>query len=218
MRWSFLGRVPYDRGLRLQEQLREEIRLGKGVDTLLLLEHPPVITLGRTARPDHVLVSEAELERRGVVVARIGRGGDVTYHGPGQLVGYPVRAVGRNIRGHVEVIAESLIELLGDLGVEARWQSDHPGIWCATGKVGAIGIDARGGVAIHGFALNVCTHLDDFQMIVPCGLQAPVTSIEAVLGAAVTPSLDEVARRLGPSLCRRYDGVAVEIPAGEVLA
>lgn len=216
MRWCYLGAVPYSEALALQERLRDAIRDGKAPDTLLLLQHPPVITLGRSARPENVLVSEAELRRRGVEVARIGRGGDVTYHGPGQLVGYPLRLIGRNVRGHVDGIVQSLIELLGGLGIKAWWVPERPGVWCEAGKIGALGIDARGRVAMHGFALNVRTCLDDFRMIVPCGLQAPVASIESLLGAASAPSVEDVARRLGPEMCRRYDGEAIEVSAEQV--
>jgi lipoyl(octanoyl) transferase len=216
MRWSYLGRVPYARALRLQEHLREAILADPAAETLLLLEHPPVITMGRSADQTHVLVREEERLRRGVELVHTGRGGDVTYHGPGQLVGYPLRAIGRNVRGHVDAIAQALIELLAGFGIRAWWLPEHPGIWCEAGKIGAIGVDARGGVTMHGFALNVRTRLADFQMIVPCGLRAPVTSIEGILGGATAPDVEELARRLGPDLCRRYGGDPVEVAAAQL--
>lgn len=218
MRWSYLGQVPYGRALELQERLRLGLLTGRPAEMLLLLEHPPVITMGRSARPEHVLVSDAERARRGVELVSVGRGGDVTYHGPGQLVGYPVRCVGRNLRSHVVAMVESLVELLGELGIRAWWQADRPGVWCESGKIGAVGVDARGGVAIHGFALNVNVRLSDFQMIVPCGLAAPVTSVAGLLGPAATPGVEELARRLAPRLCWRLGGEAVEVAAPEVLA
>ena len=216
MRWSYLGLVPYDAGLALQEELRAGVSRGTHPETLLLLQHPPVITLGRSALPAHVLVSDAERRRRGVALAEVGRGGDVTYHGPGQLVGYPVRVVGKLVRSHVRAMVVSVIAMLRRLGVESWYDDGRPGVWCSSGKIGAVGVDARGGVAIHGFALNVSPRLADFGMIVPCGLQAPVTSIEALLGPSRTPSVEGAARLIAPDLCRRLGSPAVEVAPGEI--
>jgi lipoyl(octanoyl) transferase len=210
MRWSYLGLVDYADALALQERLRAAIASGAAPDTLLLLQHPPVITLGRSARLGHVLVSDEERRRRGVDLVRVSRGGDVTYHGPGQLVGYPVRAVGRLVRSHVRAMTDSIVAVLARLGIPGWWYEDRPGVWCAAGKIAAVGVDARGGVAIHGFALNVQTRLEDYAMIVPCGLQAPVTSVAAQLAAA-TPGVEAVARLLARELCERYGGHADEV-------
>ncbi|MBK8482175.1 MAG: lipoyl(octanoyl) transferase LipB [Proteobacteria bacterium] len=187
LQWAYFGRVDYGRALALQEALRAAVRGATAPDTLILLEHPPVITLGRSADLVDVRVSPAELERRGVACARIGRGGQVTYHGPGQLVGYPIRAIGRAIRPHVDGMARALVAYLGELGVAARWEAGEPGVWTDAGKIAAVGVDARGGVTMHGFALNLEPALDDFAMIVPCGSPRPVASVRSIVGRA--PSL-----------------------------
>jgi lipoate-protein ligase B len=202
--WCYLGRVGYHAALSLQEELRQAILREESEDMLLLLEHPPVITLGRSASGQNVLVSDEERRRRGVELVQVGRGGDVTYHGPGQLVGYPVRRVGRLVKEHLHAMADSLVALLRRFHVEAWWDDQHPGIWSARGKIAAVGVDARGGVATHGFALNVQPALADFRMIVPCGIHAPVTSMHAFLGDSQTPTVEEVARIVGPDLCGRY--------------
>jgi lipoate-protein ligase B len=212
MRWSYLGRVAYREALELQHRLRAAIRRGRAPDTLLLLEHPPVITLGRSARPENVLLDERELARRGVELVRVERGGDVTYHGPGQLVGYPVRLVGRAVRDHVQGMADAVAAVLARRGIEARWRADRPGVWTDRGKIAAVGVDARGGIAIHGFALNVSPDLGHFSMIVPCGVPgAAVTSIEETCGAS--PSLAGLARELADLLARRWYGdEALQLP------
>jgi lipoyl(octanoyl) transferase len=210
MRWSYLGRVPYQQSLAKQLELRAAILAGEAPDTLLLLEHPPVITLGRSARPENVLVSEAERARRGVDLVEVERGGDVTFHGPGQLVGYPIRRVGRGVKEHVAGMADAIIELLaGAHGIEARWKADQPGVWTRRGKIAAVGVDAREGVAIHGLALNLAPDLSWYQLIVPCGLAgAAVTSIEAINGTA--PSLLRTAEELAELLSQRWYGTGGE--------
>lgn len=214
MRWSYLGRIEYQRALSLQERLRAGVLEGRTSETLLLLEHPPVITLGRSADArSNVLVSDERRRAMGVELCRVGRGGDVTYHGPGQLVGYPIRRVDRAVRPHVEGMARAISDVLGELGIESWWTDDRPGVWTPGGKIAAVGVDARGGVAIHGFALNVATDLSAFRMIVPCGLQAPVTSVSALLGEGATPGLGDMARRMARSLCARYGVAAEEVHA-----
>ncbi len=217
MRWAYLGRIGYHRALALQERLRAAILEGDGgAETLLLLEHPPVITLGRSARREHVLVSEEERAARAVELHQVGRGGDVTYHGPGQLVGYPVRRVGRGVREHVRAMTDAILALLARFGIEAYWEEDKPGVWCEAGKIAAVGVDARDGVAIHGFALNLCPRLEDFRMIVPCGLQAPVTSVAALVGERA-PSLEQAARILAGDLSARWRTAPREVPAASLL-
>ena len=203
--WSYLGRVAYGDGLELQARARQAILDGGGLDTLLLLEHPPVITLGRSAVEGNVLAAPDELRRRGVALERTERGGDVTYHGPGQLVGYPVRRVGRGVKAHVQGMARAVIALLGELGVEGWWRDDHPGVWTGAGKVAAVGVDARGGVATHGFALNVSVNLEHYALIVPCGYSAPVASLHALLsGQDQDLELAHLAPRLAALLAREY--------------
>jgi lipoyl(octanoyl) transferase len=187
--WRWLGRAPFAETVELQEQLRSAVLSGRGPETLLLCEHDAVITLGRSARPENVLAPADALERRGVAVHRVSRGGDVTYHGPGQLVGYPILRLRGGLVAHLESMARGLAALLAELGVAAAWRRDAPGLWIDRGsghplaKICAFGVHVRHGVAIHGFALNVTTPLDVFELIVPCGLRgSAVTSIAALTG------------------------------------
>ena len=194
VRWAWLGRAPYAELLSLQEQIREGVIRGTECETLLLAEHPPVITLGRNADPSNVLASPQQLQERGMPVFRVSRGGDVTVHGPGQLVGYPVLRMRDGVRAHVTAMGEAVIAVLAELGIPADWRPSHPGIWLGEKKICAVGVHARRGVAIHGFALNVDVDLSLFSTIVPCGLREfGVTSIAEVLGAS--PSVHEMAQK-----------------------
>ena len=130
--WHWLGRVPFDTTAALQEQLRSEILAERARETLLLLEHDPVITLGRSAAAGNVLCSESTLASRGITLHRASRGGDVTYHGPGQLVGYPIVHLRKGVRAHVEGMAAALASVLADLGVVARYRREAPGLWVHT--------------------------------------------------------------------------------------
>jgi lipoyl(octanoyl) transferase len=210
-----LGRVDYSSALKLQQTLVALCKDGRIADTLLLLEHPPVISLGRNAKRANVLVSEEEARRSGVEIFECDRGGDVTYHGPGQLVGYPIF----NLReftpriGAVEFVRkleEVLIRTCADFGVATHRVRGMTGVWTLRdgAKVAAIGVHISRGVTSHGFALNVSTDLEHFKLIVPCGIgDKPVTSLDRALGQAypgiaVTPiTLDEasqsVARNFG---------------------
>ena len=127
--WRWLGRVPFAAAAREQERLRELVLRGDGPETLLLCEHQPVVTLGRSANPAHVLASRDELARRGVDVQAASRGGDVTYHGPGQLVGYPIVRLRGGVIGHVTAMARAIAAVLGELGIDARWRRETPGLW-----------------------------------------------------------------------------------------
>jgi lipoate-protein ligase B len=198
MRWAWLGRVRYRPAWELQEALRAAILDGRAEDTLLLLEHEPVITLGRSADRKNVLASAEELSRRGVEVVDSSRGGDVTYHGPGQLVGYPVFRV-KGVIAHVEGMANALIDAVAP--VAARWRRDCPGVWVGTGKLAAFGVHIRRGVAIHGFALNVTTALDAFSLIVPCGLSCTKVTSLAALGSAT--SVEVLAPRVAAAFAAR---------------
>jgi lipoyl(octanoyl) transferase len=189
--WRWLGRVPFAETVALQERLREGVIAGTEPETLLLCEHEPVLTLGRSARAEHVLASAAELARRGVTVHAASRGGDVTYHGPGQLVGYPILRLRGGLVSHLEAMARGLAALLATFDLAARWRRDAPGLWIDRGernplaKICSFGVHVRHRVTMHGFALNVATALDAFELIVPCGLRdVAVTSIAAERGGA----------------------------------
>lgn len=160
----------------------------------MLLEHPPTITIGRHGEKKNVLAATEILAQLGIGVHHIERGGDVTYHGPGQLVGYPVLRITGGVRRFVESLAEAARRVLADLGIEAAWDDHRPGLWTARGKIAAVGLHVSRGVAMHGFALNVAPDLSHYQHIVPCGIATgAVTSIEALLGGA--PDLEAVAER-----------------------
>lgn len=195
----WLGRVPYREALGLQERVHREVADGKRADTLLLLEHDAVITTGRQVVADHVLIGAAQRDALGIDLVETGRGGDVTYHGPGQVVGYPIVALQapdeRDIRGYVHRLEEVLIRAAADFGVEATRIEGLRGIWVGNDKLAAIGIRLVRWVTLHGFAFNVSTDLRDFDHIVPCGLQGRgVTSLERLCQRP--PSLQEVRRRL----------------------
>ena len=186
-----LGLVPYADALALQERLVAERRAGSVPDTLLLLEHPHVITLGTSSSPEHVLVDAEERERRGIELFEAGRGGDVTYHGPGQLVGYPIldlKPDRRDLHRYLRDLEEVLIRAAGSLGVEAGRAPGLTGVWTATGKLAAIGVRVSSGwITSHGFALNVCNDLSFFGAIVPCGIRdRDVTSLSRELGREIS--------------------------------
>jgi lipoyl(octanoyl) transferase len=182
-----LGLVDYDEAWALQRELAEKATADQGF--LLLLEHPPVFTLGRNGDLANVL------DPHGIPVKRIDRGGDVTYHGPGQLVGYLIRDLGRiGVRRHVRSLEASLTALLSGLGVPARRKESCVGVWAAGGKIASIGVRVSRGVSMHGFALNVSNDLSPFRYIHPCGIpDCATTSVSAELGRAV--SVDEAAER-----------------------
>jgi lipoyl(octanoyl) transferase len=168
------GRVPYGEALALQRDLARRVAAGAAPDTLILCEHPPVVTLGRASRPAHLLLPRDELVRRGVEVVDIERGGDVTYHGPGQLVGYPVldlRRHGQDLHRYLRALEEVLIRAAAGFGVEAVRAPGKTGVWVGDRKLASIGIHVSRWVSWHGFALNVTEEsLPGFDLIVPCGL------------------------------------------------
>lgn len=181
-----LGIEPYDCAWELQHRLVAARRAEKVGDLLLLLEHEPVLTLGRRADESHILASPEMLQRLGVAVRRVERGGDVTYHGPGQIVGYPILRLadyGLGASDYMHALEEVLIRALADLGVAATRKPDLIGVWADGGKVAALGARIEEGVTYHGFALNVNPRMEHFALIVPCGLRDDlVTSMSAVLG------------------------------------
>lgn len=186
-----LGRVRYADGLELQAQLVADRQKGLVPDTLLLLEHDPVFTWGRNARPENILFPEDELRRQGFDVHEAGRGGDVTYHGPGQVVGYPILELPlgrRDVHRYVRDLEEVLIRTCAHYGIDARRVEGMTGTWVGEEKIGAIGVRIARWVTSHGFAFNVTTNLDHFNLIVPCGITEAdkgVTSLERLLGRAV---------------------------------
>jgi lipoate-protein ligase B len=199
-----MGRVPFAATAREQERVREAVIRGVGPETLLFCEHDPVVTLGRSAKPAHVLLSPGELRYRGVELAVASRGGDVTYHGPGQLVGYPIVRLRGGVLGHLTAMARALVAVLAELGIEARWRREAPGLWVGGAKICAFGVHVRRRVAMHGFALNVAGALAGFQMIVPCGLGGVATTSvarERDRGAPV-PELHVLASRVARALGR----------------
>lgn len=194
-----LGLVAYADALALQEELVRKRRAGEIPDQLLLLEHPHVITLGASARPDHVLVDEADRRLLGIELFHAGRGGDVTYHGPGQLVGYPILDLKPDrcdLHRYIRDLEEVLIRALGDYGVVAGRKEGLTGVWVGDEKIAAIGVRLSSGwITSHGFALNVDPNLDFFGSIIPCGIREyGVTSLARVISGPV--SLEEVAARV----------------------
>jgi lipoyl(octanoyl) transferase len=193
-----LGLVPYDQALELQLAALNARAEGRIPDLLLLLEHPPVITLGRSADPANVLAPPAELARRGIAVREAGRGGDVTLHAPGQLVGYPIvdlRARGRDVHRYLRDLEEVLIRALEGWGIRSHRIAGATGVWAGSAKVAAIGVGVKRWVTHHGFALNVDTDLTLFQTIVPCGLVGKeVTAVTRLLGREV--EVEEAASRV----------------------
>jgi lipoyl(octanoyl) transferase len=191
-----LGVVEYEEALALQQRLVEDRKAGRISDQLLLLEHPAVITLGVRARSDrsHVIATPEALSARGVGVFETGRGGDVTYHGPGQLVGYPIidlRPDRCDAHRYVRDLEEVLIRAVAAFGISATRIRGLTGIWVGDAKLAAIGVRISRWVTSHGFALNVNTQLSDFDLIVPCGISdKSVTSMERLLGRSLV--MDEV--------------------------
>jgi lipoyl(octanoyl) transferase len=210
--WAWLGRVPFPQALRLQERLRAEVVAGGAPETLLLLEHERVITLGRHAQPANVLASREQLAKDGISVVPTSRGGDVTFHGPGQLVGYPVFRLPGGIKAHVTAMADGIVATLAELDIVAEWRASRPGIWVGSDKICAVGVHVRRHVAMHGFALNASVDLAGFRDIVPCGLaNAGVTSIARLRGSA--PELVDLAARVAHAFARSFGIRMVKIPA-----
>jgi lipoate-protein ligase B len=197
--------VEYGEAWELQRRLAAARRAGQIDDVLILLEHPHVYTLGRRADEAHVLANASRLGEIGATLFRIDRGGDVTYHGPGQLVGYPIldlQGRGQDVHRYVEDLEETIIRTLADFGVEADRVAGYPGVWVGEKKIAAIGVKVARWVTSHGFALNVDPDLAYFDEIIPCGLHdRGVTSLARLLGRAV-PSSDVTA-----SLVRHFSAV-----------
>jgi lipoyl(octanoyl) transferase len=178
-----LGRMRYSDALQIQHQIASERKAGQGVDHLLFVEHPHVVTMGRNGHAENVLVPEAALSRLGIELHETDRGGDVTYHGPGQIVMYPImdlRLWKRDVGAFVRAIEQVLMDTLADFGIESTRIPKCTGVWVGNAKVAAIGIHLSRWVSTHGVALNVTTDMNYFQYIVPCGIRKPVTSMAAL--------------------------------------
>ena len=190
-----LGLSPYKDALSLQRDLVEKRLLSEVSDTILIVEHPPVITMGRAASESNLLLSREELGILGVEVVDIDRGGDVTYHGPGQLVVYPILDLTnykQDLHWYLRTLEEVIIQTIAEFGVAGRRFPPHTGVWVGEGKIAAIGIKVRKWVTSHGLALNVNPDMRHFNWIVPCGIREyGVTSMEKVL--TIAPAMGEVA-------------------------
>ena len=200
-----LGRTDYGQALELQRQLVAERQQGLIPDQLLLLEHPHVITLGRNGHAGNLLATGEVLSRAGIGFYPTDRGGDVTYHGPGQLVGYPIvdlREWKRDVGAYVRAVEQVIIDTLADYGISAGRIPKLTGVWVDDRKIAAIGVHISRWVTSHGFALNVATDLSYFQYIVPCGLTKPVTSMAAL---GVGAGLHEVGQTLAAHFGHAFD-------------
>ncbi len=198
-----LGRIGYGEAFQLQKALVERRKAGQICDQLLLVEHPHVITLGRNGKESNLLAGEEALRRAGISYFETDRGGDITYHGPGQVVGYPIldlREWKRDVVAYVRALEEALIRTLAVFGIRAGRLEGLTGVWVEGKKIAAIGVHISRWITSHGFALNVTTDLSYFQYIVPCGLSRPVTSM-AELG--VKPE----SRELVAALVENFSGV-----------
>ena len=201
LRIEDLGRKPYAEVLELQRDLRRRrIEGTSSEDVLLLVEHPPVVTLGRGTRSSSLPLAPPELERRGVEVFEVERGGDVTFHGPGQLVGYPIldlRGHRQDLHWYLRSLEDVLIQALGRMGIEADRNPGLTGVWTAGRKIASIGVHVKQWVTLHGFALNVTNDLTPFDLIVPCGIrQVVMTSVAEELLRTDSEAVASEAREL----------------------
>lgn len=228
----YLGRVDYQTGIQLQETVVHLVKEGRIGHTLLLLEHPPVITLGRNAGAQNVIASRDFLTGKGIEVVETNRGGDVTFHGPGQLVGYPIfdlRSFTPRIGAvdYVRKLEEALIRTCGDLGVPTQRIKGLTGVWTQdehSAKIAAIGVHISRAVTSHGFALNASTNLDYFKLIVPCGISdKPVTSLEQEMQHTFAgrdrkmPSLEELAEMVSRNFGRVFEAQTLWLDSFDAL-
>ena len=213
-----LGRIGYREAYYLQRQLQQQRVNGCIGDTLLILEHPPTITIGKSGKLLNILVSQGRLLSDGVHIFWTDRGGDVTYHGPGQLVGYPIidlKDRGKDIRRYVHDIEEVIIRTLSDFGIRGCRNRSHPGVWVRNKQIAAIGLKIKTWVSMHGFALNVNTDLEKFSLINPCGLsEIKVTSCSRLLSHEV--SMEEVATVLLAHFSEVFN-VQIEIGSSDLM-
>ena len=220
VRACWLGSLPYREAWDLQATLVADLRADRGEDRLLLLEHPHVFTLGKAAVPDHVLWDEAERATRQVEVVWSDRGGEATYHGPGQLVGYPVLDLvrfGLTIPGYIDLLERTLIGYLAELGIDSEpGEPGLTGVWYGGEKLAAIGIKLNGSIVSHGFALNLTTDLDYFAGIIPCGhAERRPTSVAALTGRVIPA--ETAARDLARHFGRLLEAEIDWVPEGQVI-
>jgi len=216
---EWLSRRKYGEAWELQKQLVKEIDRQERNDSLLLLEHSPTYTIGSDRHPEHLLYGSEELARRGIEVYEIDRGGDITYHGPGQLVGYPLLyldAEGLDLHQYLRNLEEAIIKLLAEFGIQGGRKPEYTGVWVGDRKIAAIGVKfnkartRRGFVTSHGFALNVKKNVeeDGFQGIIPCGItEYGVTSLETLTGIEL--QVDEIGRRIVPCFAEVFGYASV---------
>ena len=200
-----LGRISYSEALGIQHRIADERKQGRGTDHLLLVEHPHVVTIGRNGHTENILIPEARMKQLGIELFESDRGGDVTYHGPGQAVGYPImdlREWKRDVGAFVRAVEQVLIDTLGDFGIKGDRIGKCTGVWVGGAKIAAIGIHLSRWVSTHGWALNVAPDMKYFEYIVPCGLTKPVTSM-AELG--VCADMGEVKERLARHFSKVFD-------------
>ncbi|MBA3301234.1 MAG: lipoyl(octanoyl) transferase LipB [Thermoleophilaceae bacterium] len=197
------GLLPYEDGIRLQERLRARRQAGEIADTLLLLEHSPVYTKGRRSSPAELPMGEDWYRAQGMDVHDTDRGGKVTYHGPGQLVGYPVMQV-TDVLAHVRSIERGVIAALADEGVDAEVRPGLTGVWAGGRKIGSIGVHVSRGVTTHGFAVNVDNDLQPFEWIVPCGIEG-VRMTSLYLETRRTDGMDCFRKRVAWRLAQQFD-------------
>ncbi len=208
-RLAHLGRMPYQTAWDLQRQVGEAVRTGDLPDTVLMVEHPPVYTMGRSAHGslDNLLWDEARRKQEGIELFMVDRGGDITYHGPGQLVGYPIVDLarhGRDLHHYLRLLEATIIRALRSFGIDAYRDPPHTGVWVGEEKVAAIGVKATEWVTQHGFALNVSPDLNHFTGIIPCGIgDKGVTSMKKLLGRHI--EIDEVMPVVEQELALTFD-------------
>lgn len=218
IRACWLGSVGYREVWDLQASLVAELREGRGDDTVLLLEHPHVFTMGKAAAAEHLLWEESERARRGVDVVWSDRGGEATYHGPGQLVGYPVIDLSHfdlTIPGYLELLERSLVDYLRTLGIESKpGERGFTGVWKGGEKLAAIGIKLNGPIVSHGFALNLTANLEYFEGIIPCGhAERRPTSVEKITGrrVATRDAAEAYAPHLAGLLAAEVDWASTQV-------
>jgi lipoic acid synthetase len=202
-----LGLIEYQEAYNLQRTLHQQRVEGKISDILLLLEHPPTITIGKSGTLDNVLVSRERLAQEGMSLFFIDRGGDVTYHGPGQLVGYPIvdlRQRGKDLHSYVKKLEEVILRTLRDFSIDGDRDECHPGVWVNEQEIAAIGLSLRNWVSMHGFALNINIDLEHFSFINPCGFSdRRATSMSKILGSQIPTQ--EATNSLISHFCNVFD-------------
>ncbi|HEY0264206.1 MAG TPA: lipoyl(octanoyl) transferase LipB [Granulicella sp.] len=229
-----LGRIPYAEGLAVQAQVVAARKTGQVGDTLLLMEHPPVLTLGRNAHRENIVASDELLAKKGIELHEINRGGDVTYHGPGQLVGYPIFDLRGDLPGKrgphlgpvdfIRMIEEALIRTSKDFGIPTQRIAGRTGVWTMAGgsvlekKIAAIGVHVSQGVTSHGFALNVTTDLRDYRWIIPCGISdREVTSLELEADGNTPVTLENAANSAARSFGHVFERQVLAVSSMEEL-